>query len=653
MDFHLLGPLEVRDGDRPLRIGEGRQRSVLALLLLHHDEPVAVDRLIDELWGAQPPATAGKVLQNNVAQLRRALGDGNGEMLRTLGRAYVLDLDGGRLDVERFDDLAARGSAALDDDPERARALLGEALSLWRGPALADFAYEEFAQAQIAGLEERRLAALEDRIDADLALGRHDRLVGELEALVAEHRGRERLRGQLMLALYRGGRQGDALRTYREGRQALADELGVEPGPRLHALEAAILRQDPELAPPPTAWAAVRRRSRTRAAALVAGGGVLLLVAAIAAALLIAGGGENAPARPTGAIGGQLIQLDAATGRVRRRIAAGRTPNAVAVSGRRALLVDAESRTLLRVDTASGRVQAFATGETPFAVAAGGAGIWVVNGVAAAPGSGLGGPIASDVMRIDPATARPDATVPLPLGRSAPDRGDTDSVAVTRDAVWVIGPDRSLLRIDPATATVSARSRGLRAAAVAAGGAGVWAVSEDGSVDRIDERTARPHRVARIPGLGGLAVSDTAVWVTTAGDGRLWRIRAGRREVPVSVAMGTGAGAVVATPRAVWVANPVAGTVTQVDPGSMRVARRLRLGGLPRSLAGDGRTLWVATTGAGSASSARVSGVTPLSASRCDPVVGGEDAPMSWSSPTCPCRATPASVRRRWPRPSR
>ena len=125
MDFHLLGPLEVRDGDRPLRIGEGRQRSVLALLLLHHDEPVAVDRLIDELWGAQPPATAGKVLQNNVAQLRRALGDGNGEMLRTLGRAYVLDLDGGRLDVERFDDLAARGSAALDDDPERARALLG------------------------------------------------------------------------------------------------------------------------------------------------------------------------------------------------------------------------------------------------------------------------------------------------------------------------------------------------------------------------------------------------------------------------------------------------------------------------------------------------------------------------------------------------
>ena len=299
MDFHLLGPLEVRDGDRPLRIGEGRQRSVLALLLLHHDEPVAVDRLIDELWGAQPPATAGKVLQNNVAQLRRALGDGDGEMLRTLGRAYVLELDGGRLDVERFDDLAARGSAALDDDPERARALLGEALSLWRGPALADFAYEEFAQAQIAGLEERRLAALEDRIDADLALGRHDRLVGELEALVAEHPGRERLRGQLMLALYRGGRQGDALRTYQEGRQALADELGVEPGPRLHALEAAILRQDPELAPPPTAWAAVRRRSRTRAAALVAGGGVLLLVAAIAAALLIAGGGENAPARPT------------------------------------------------------------------------------------------------------------------------------------------------------------------------------------------------------------------------------------------------------------------------------------------------------------------------------------------------------------------
>ncbi|HEX4690232.1 MAG TPA: BTAD domain-containing putative transcriptional regulator [Solirubrobacteraceae bacterium] len=623
MDFHLLGPLEVRDGDRPLRIGEGRQRSVLALLLLHHDEPVAVDRLIDELWGAQPPATAGKVLQNNVAQLRRALGDGQGEMLRTLGRAYVLELDGGRLDVERFEDLAARGSAALENDPERARALLAEALSLWRGPALADFAYEEFAQAQITGLEQRRLAALEDRIDADLALGRHDRLVGELEGLVAEHPARERLRGQLMLALYRAGRQGDALRTYQEGRQALADELGVEPGPRLRAVQAAILRQDPELAPPPTAWASIRRRSRTRAAALVAGGGVLLLVAAIATALLIAGGGENAPARPTGAVGGELVQLDAATGHVRRRIAAGRTPNAVAVSDRSALLVDAESRTLLQVDTRSGKVEAFTTGATPVDVAAGGAGIWVVDALAQ-PGSPAGTPITSDVTRIDPATARPSATVRLTPGGPVVDRGGTGSVAVTRDAVWVVGPDTSVRRIDPATATVTARSRGLRASSIAAGGAGVWAADEDGSVDRLDERTARPHRVARIPGgLGGIAVGDGAVWGTTSGDGRLWRVRARRHEVPASVAVGSGAAAVVATSRAVWVANPVAGTVTQVDPDSMRVVRRLRLGGLPRSLAADGRSLWVAVTGGGSASSARVAGVTPLPASRCDPPVGG------------------------------
>src|SRR3954451_1707351 len=214
MDFRLLGPLEVSNGRDVVPIGQGRQRSVLTLLLLHHDETLGADRIIDALWGDHPPPTAGKVLQNQIGQLRRALGDHGASMLRTHGHGYALHLDGGGIDVERFQLLARAGAAALDrDEPAEARARLAEALALWRGPALADAAYEEFAQREIARLEEERLTALEQRLDAELALGLDDELLPELEMLVAEHPTHKRLRAQLMLALYRCGRQPDALQA--------------------------------------------------------------------------------------------------------------------------------------------------------------------------------------------------------------------------------------------------------------------------------------------------------------------------------------------------------------------------------------------------------------------------------------------------------
>ena len=253
MLFRLLGPLEVTDEDRPVRFGEGRQRSVLVLLLLHRNEPIASERLIDALWGEAPPPTAAKVVQNYVGGLRRALGDRECRRLQTQGRAYALRVEDDEVDVDRFERLVREGSEALAHErPADAATHLSEAHALWRGPPLADVAYEAFAQGEIARLEERRAVALERRIDADLALGRHADVASELEALVARHPLRERLRGQRMLALYRCGRQADALEAFHEARRRLVEEVGVEPGPALRRLHEAILRQDPslDLAPP-------------------------------------------------------------------------------------------------------------------------------------------------------------------------------------------------------------------------------------------------------------------------------------------------------------------------------------------------------------------------------------------------------------------
>jgi WD40 repeat protein/DNA-binding SARP family transcriptional activator len=218
------------------------------LLLLHRNEPIASDRLIDALWGETPPPTAAKVLQNYVGQLRRALDDRGGRRLQTLGRAYALRVEDGEVDADRFERLVREGGEALEHQrPADAAARLREALALWRGPPLADVAYESFAQAEIARLEERRAVALEWRIDADLALGRHADLVAELEALVARHPLRERLRAQRMLALYRCGRQAEALEAFRQARRLLVEEVGVEPGAELRGLHEAMLRQDRSL----------------------------------------------------------------------------------------------------------------------------------------------------------------------------------------------------------------------------------------------------------------------------------------------------------------------------------------------------------------------------------------------------------------------
>ncbi len=240
--FRILGPLEVHDGEQPVALGGAKQRALLALLLLRAGEVVSSDRLVDELWGE---ADRSKALQVAVSRLRKVIG---ADVLVTRPPGYELRVGAGKLDLHRFEELVADGRAALDrGDASRASQKLAEALGLWRGPPLADLSFEPALQAELARLEEARLAALEDRIDADLALGRHPEAIAQLEELTARHPLRERPRGQLMLALYRSGRQAEALEAYRDTRRTLVEELGIEPSRALKDLERAILAQDPEL----------------------------------------------------------------------------------------------------------------------------------------------------------------------------------------------------------------------------------------------------------------------------------------------------------------------------------------------------------------------------------------------------------------------
>lgn len=258
VDFRILGPLEVWDGDRQLELGGPKRRAVLALLLLHANEVIAVDRLADQLWGERAPRNATAAIHTHVSRLRKELGP---EIIARRSSGYVLCAEPGALDLERFERLIT----GAEDLPARERAeIMREALALWRGPPLQDLTFEPALAKYVARLDELHLSALENRVDADLEAGALAGLVGELESLIAEHPLRERLRGQLILALYRSGRQAEALEVCRETRRVLAEELGLDPSPELRDLERAILQQDPALTSPRGAEAVAEQSVRPR-----------------------------------------------------------------------------------------------------------------------------------------------------------------------------------------------------------------------------------------------------------------------------------------------------------------------------------------------------------------------------------------------------
>src|SRR3954471_3821922 len=326
LEFRILGPLEAIDDDRRIELGGARQRAVLAILLLHRGETVSVDRIVDLMWGERPPATAVKTVQVYVSHLRRALVE---PVVVSSRGGYALVVDAERVDALRFEQLVEEGRAALGDgDPARAAALLRSALAVWRGPALGDLAYERFAQDAAGRLEESRLAAVEERVEADLQLGRHAELVAELEGLVREHRLREGLRAQHMLALYRSGRQADALESFRDARRSLVDELGLEPGKELRELEEGILAQDPGLDPPRAPDRPRPPPGRRRGLALV-GAGAALAAAAVVAAVALSASSDSVAVLPD-----SVAVIDPESGLVVGDVPVGARPEAVAADER-------------------------------------------------------------------------------------------------------------------------------------------------------------------------------------------------------------------------------------------------------------------------------------------------------------------------------
>ena len=445
--------------------------------------------------------------------------------LRTERGGYVLRVEPGELDADRFEQLHAEGRAAIDaGDHTAAATRLREALALWRGPPLADLSYEGFAQPEIARLEDERVGALEDRIEADLALGRHAALVPELEAEVARHPLRERLRAQLMTALYGAGRQAEALEAFHDARRTLLDELGIEPGPELRERHDAILRQDPALLPRGRTRAPAAPRSRLP---LLAGAAAVLLLAAVAAAALSMTGDDEPAAAGLGTVAGNsLVAIDPRTASITATYPVGSTPTSVTAGAAGAWTLNADDSTLSRVAARTSAPRTFAVPDTPLDVAAGANGVWTLTGTRARYDDRI---IPRRVLLLDPATSAVQRDVPLPEGDDA-DWFSLNRLALGGTTLWALGAGDRLTRIDTAGNGPAAQVPGVTASAVAASGDDAWALTQRPRGYRLVRLNRAGRVTARVPlvatDLDGMAAGAGAVWITAPQDGLLWRVDA-------------------------------------------------------------------------------------------------------------------------------
>ncbi len=567
MEFRVLGPLEVVHEGRVLQLGSGRQLALVTLLLLHANEAVSVDRLVDELWGeSPPPPTASKIVRNGVSLLRKELGD----RLVTQPPGYLLRVEEDELDSEQLE-------RAIES---RDLQTLTVALSLWRGRPLSQVAYEPFAQTEIARLEELRLDALEARAEAQLALGRHVSAATELEALVQQHPERESLCGLLMVALYRSGRQVDALAAYQRTRRQLDEQLGIEPGPALRELEQKILNHDPSLSAPPAPEAAIRverRRART-----LVGGAVILAAVAVAAFVLT----RDSPGGLTEVPPNHVGVVEPADNTIVAAIPVGIRPGPVSSGGGGVWVGNLQDRNITRIDVDAQRPTGTVSlgDRTPTALAVGRGAVWVMHG------------LRGELSRIDPQFGRITRTIAV---TTRPGTSASGGVAVGSGAVWAVYADSTLARVDPATVRRSGSTlTGALPSGVVTGNGAVWvANSGDATVQRFDPVTfaegpiRAPISVGKRP--TAVAFGSGALWVANQGDDSVTRIDPGTTatftirvgDEPVAVAVGAGA---------VWVANSGDGTVSRIDPESNEVERTIRAGNTPAGITVAGGLVWVA-----------------------------------------------------------
>jgi YVTN family beta-propeller protein len=631
MEYRVLGPLEVRDGERSLPLAGARQRALLALLLVNANHVVSRDRLIDELWGEQAPETAVSTLQTYISRLRKVL---PADKLLTRPPGYLLELEDGELDLRRFERLLAEArDAVAAGDPERAAHDLHDALALWRGPALAEFAFEPFAQAEIGRLENLRLAAVEDRIDADLALGRHADLIGELEALIAENPHRERLRGQLMLALYRSGRQAEALQAYQDARHALVDELGIEPSDELQQLEKQILTHDVRLQAP--------TRPRSQAGQLAAPPPtperktVTVLFADLGMTNDDVGDPEDAGVFLDRIGDEAAAEIEAAGGTVERGLAgallatfgaerARQDAHAVravsAALATRNRLTDVFGDALsLRMSVASGdvilgRPGSFVTG-TPVASAArllrlAQPGEVVVGERAAAATAGafelqhrdgaylLVGALAP---RRSPAQIRKRRRLLIVVGVLAVGVAIAGAVAFTTGSSAITVPPNSVGIIDPETnKVVGSVGVGSRPDAIADGFGSAWVANlDEKTLSRINLETHIEKTIPLQATPTGLAVGPDAVWVAYGYLGGLSRVDphynsvSTPRSLPINRSYHTARGSVAFGARSVWVAYGDS-SIFRISQTSGHLVDRLFAGTQPAAIAFGLGSVWIA-----------------------------------------------------------
>ena len=605
MEFGILGPLEVRHDGRERPIAGAKQRALLAVLLLNVNHVVSSDRLVAELWGSEPPESGHAALRVRVSQLRKAIEpgypDGGLRVLRTQAPGYILAAEPGTVDLLRFRRLADEGSRALaEGDPAAASVKLAEALSLWRGPALAEFADEPFAQPAARWLEELRLTALEKRVEADLALGRHADVAGELETLGAEHSLRESLTRLLMLALYRSGRQAEALRAYQEMRHRLVEDLGIEPGESLQLLQRAILQHDPALdlpaaaraggrdgghldAGPPgspagvaASWVAVRgflsgARGRRRDSMVIAG--VLGVVASVLLVLLglhLHGGGLG------GVSANSVGVIDPGSNHLVAAVQVGASPLAVAAGAGSVWVTDFEAHAVSRINPHTRAVvETIPLAAAPDGIVFGNRFAWVAG-------------VTGVVWRIDPQTNTVVQTIPVGTGPAGLAFGD--------GSVWVANTfDGTVTQIDSTAGTrVRTIPVGAQAGQLTWGAGAVWVTdAADGTVSRINPATGTVTGQFHVGnGTAGLAFGNGSVWAVNSLDGTVARINPATGAVTEAIQVGNGATGVAAGAGAIWVTNELAGTVSRIDPATNRVVKTIPAGNRPAGIAAAGGLVW-------------------------------------------------------------
>jgi YVTN family beta-propeller protein len=597
MEFRVLGPLEIADDGRLLSLGSGRQLALIALLLLHRNQVVSTERIVDELWEGSPPPTAAKIVRNTVSLLRRELGD----RLLTRPPGYLLRVEPGELDAERLE------RALIDGDLES----LTAALALWRGTPLAQ-AYHDFARNEVERLQELNQTAIEARLDAELEQGEHARLVPELEALVRAHPLRERLREQLMLALYRSGRQADALEAYQDARRTLDAELGLEPSRGLQELERKILTQDESLATPARSPAVLDRR---RAGLLIALGAAAVVAGGIAAAAITIGSGGATTALPRIAPNSVGV-LDPDSNRFVAQIPVGATPAGLALTGDSLWVVNSGDRTVSRIEPDRRVVvRTIAVPGDPSGIGADDSGAWVVYARTQGQYSQSAGAAFIDARYND-------VKLTVSLNRLFDSSG---SFALLHGAAWTAGAGFAT-RLDPSGKIVkSIRVSPIGAAGfeaesgIAFGEGALWAI---GSADivRIDPSTG--EIAARIPiaqnATGGapnptaIAVGEGAVWVASRRvefsslvgapngapvlRGIVSRIDPKTNAVVATIPVGADPFGISAGEGSVWVANRRGFTISRIDPDTNRVIASIPVGNRPQGVVAGGGTIWVSVS---------------------------------------------------------